>query len=83
MTPRLIIDQLSITVMDVPGIEPRAFRAALTKELGRMILPQSLAGRDIAQLPMPQIQARAGDTAEQLAARTADGLAQALRSVSL
>lgn len=79
MKAKLVIDQLSISVEDMPGIEPEAFRTALTKELGHMALPQDLADRDIAQLTVPAIEARPGDTAERLASRTADGLAEALR----
>ncbi|MDJ0824924.1 MAG: hypothetical protein QNJ16_05415 [Rhodobacter sp.] len=78
MTAQLVIDRLSIAVEGVPGIDPVAFRTALTRALGRIDLPKDMGDGAIARLTIPVLEARPGDTAERLAARAVDGLTDAL-----
>lgn len=79
MTHRIVIDRLSVALDAVPGVSGPAFRDALRRELGRIELPEDLPDRTISSLSLPAIEARPGDTAERLAARTAQGIARALK----
>ena len=81
MTPRLVIDRLNIDLDGVPGMEPEAFRAALTKALGRIELPRDLPARRLARLDIPEIEAWPGESAAGLVTRAAEGIAAAIRKI--